>query len=61
MSKNKILTTIQKELSRINEEIDLKILKGESYYREARKHKLLISQLRHVNNSQRSFNLFSFF
>lgn len=60
MSKNKIVSTIQKELARVNETIDMKILKGESYRREARKHKALLSQLKHVG-AGRSFSLFSFF
>lgn len=61
MSKNKILTTIQRELGRINEQIDMKILKGEPYRREARQHKLLLSQLRHASGGNRSFSMFSFF
>jgi hypothetical protein len=59
MSKSKIVTTIQKELARVNEEIDLKILRGEPYKREARHHKVLLSQLKQIGYT-RSFSFFSF-
>lgn len=45
MSKNKLIKTIQSELELINEQIDLKIIKGRSYQRESRRHKFLISHL----------------
>lgn len=58
MSKQKIVSTIQKELERVNETIDMKILKGQPYRREARQHKVLLSQLKHARGS---FTFFSFF
>lgn len=45
MSKNKLIKTIHTELEKINEQIDLKIIRGISYGREARRHKFLISHL----------------
>ncbi len=46
MSKNQAIKAIRMELDRVNQEIDLKIIKGLSYVRESRRHKLLMSQLR---------------
>ncbi len=45
MSNNKLINTIHAEIDRINESIDLKIIKGQSYAREARRHKFLLSHL----------------
>ncbi len=45
MSKSKLIKTIQSELDLINEQIDLKIIRGRSYQKEARRHKFLISHL----------------
>lgn len=45
MSKNRLLKTIHTELEKINEQIDLKIIRGMSYKRESMRHKFLISHL----------------
>jgi hypothetical protein len=58
MSKYKIVSTIQRELEKINERIDMKILQGQSYRKEAKQHKVLMSQLRHAGGG---FRFFSFF
>ena len=42
--KNVILT----ELEKLNDRIDLKILRGKSYHTEARRHKSLLTQLNHI-------------
>jgi hypothetical protein len=55
--------SIHDELKRINEQIDLKIIKGQSYVREAKVHKRLRSQLGQVRRSAwltRSFSFASF-
>lgn len=44
MSKT-LINTIHTELDRINETIDLKIIRGQSYSKEARRHKFLLSHL----------------
>ena len=44
MSKT-LINTIHAELDRINEAIDLKIIRGQSYAKEARRHKFLLSHL----------------
>ncbi len=63
MSKNKLVYSIHDELKRLNEQIDLKIIKGQSYVREARLHKRLRGQLGQVRRSAwltRSFRFASF-
>jgi hypothetical protein len=59
MSKYNVASALQKELRKINQEIDQKIISGRSYYREARRHKSLLSQLSRVRRG--SFSLLSFF
>lgn len=45
MSKNKLINTIHAEIDKLNEIIDLKIIKGQPYTKEARHHKFLLTQL----------------
>jgi len=45
MSKHQTIKTIRMEIERLNQEIDLKIIQGVSYRREALRHKSLKSQL----------------
>jgi len=52
MSTYKMIHTIQSELRKVNEVIDQKILEGKSYVRESRRHKLLLSQLKHAGNRE---------
>ena len=37
---------LEKEIQKVNKSIDLKILRGEDYKREARNHKLLLKKVR---------------
>lgn len=46
MTKHKTIITINKEINKINEEIDMKILQGLAYRVEARRHKILLEKLR---------------
>ena len=46
MTKQQTITTINKEINKINEEIDMKIIQGLAYRAEARRHKTLIQKLR---------------
>ena len=41
MSKHQAIRIIRSEIDRLNAEIDLKIIRGMSYTREARRHKFL--------------------
>jgi hypothetical protein len=55
--------TIRKELRKLNDKIDFNIVKGQSYDREARRHKDLVSQLRRLESEaslSRTFALASF-
>ena len=38
---------LEKEIQKINKKIDLKILQGEVYFKEARDHKLLLKKVRY--------------
>ena len=52
MSQTQYLKMLEKETQRINKKIDLKILQGEAYFKEARDHKLLLQKVRY--NTRRS-------
>ncbi|MBI3306031.1 hypothetical protein HYZ82_02755 [Candidatus Nomurabacteria bacterium] len=47
MSQTQYLKMLEKEIQKINKKIDLKILQGESYWKEARDHKLLLKKVRY--------------
>ncbi len=53
MSQLQYLKMLEKEIQKINNRIDLKILQGETYFKEARDHKLLLKKVRY--HSRRSF------
>lgn len=38
---------LEKEIRKINNKIDMKILQGETYFKEARDHKLLLKKVRY--------------
>ena len=66
MSSHTFKKTIESELRKLNEEIDIKIVKGLSYVRESRRHKFLLKQLNSFNRHssgwlQKSFSLVSTF
>ena len=49
MSQKQYLSIIEKEIQRINKIIDMKILRGEDYGREAKDHKILLKKIRSHN------------
>lgn len=49
MSQKEYLKTIEREIQKINHIIDLKIIRGEDYLKEARDHKLLLKKVRFYN------------
>jgi hypothetical protein len=53
MSREQYIKIIQKEIQDINKKIDMKILQGEEYRKEARDHKLLRRKM--LQHSRRSF------
>ena len=52
MSKETMVREIKNEIEYLNQEVDLKIIRGYSYKRESRRHKFLLSQLSTLNGSQ---------
>lgn len=52
---------LEREIQKINNKIDMKILQGETYFKEARDHKLLLKKVRyHTRRSlgQKMLHLF---
>ena len=47
MSQTQYLKMLEREIQRINKKIDLKILQGRAYAKEARDHKLLLQKVRY--------------
>ncbi|KKQ03309.1 MAG: hypothetical protein US18_C0010G0007 [Parcubacteria group bacterium GW2011_GWB1_36_5] len=47
MSQTQYLKMLEREINKINKRIDLKILQGQEYRREARDHKLLLRKVRY--------------
>jgi len=61
MSQSQYLKMLEREINKINKQIDLKILKGLDYRREARNHKLLLKRVRYHTQrtlGQRLIHLF---
>lgn len=64
MSKMTMMFEIRREIKSLNDAIDKKILRGQSYERESRRHRYLVSQLRRIESEAsmaRTFSLASFF
>jgi hypothetical protein len=64
MSPYQLKNVIDKELEKLNATIDLKIIEGESYRRDAQRHKMLLSQIKHIRRKQwlkRSMRFMSLF
>ncbi|OGI93679.1 hypothetical protein A3F97_01290 [Candidatus Nomurabacteria bacterium RIFCSPLOWO2_12_FULL_41_10] len=53
MSQAQYLKMLEKEIQKINKKIDLKIIQGEKYMKEAREHKLLLKKVRY--HTRRNF------
>jgi hypothetical protein len=61
MSQKQYLKMLEREIQKINKKIDLKILQGEVYSKEARDHKLLLRKVRYHTKQtfmQKFVNLF---
>lgn len=61
MSKHQYMKHISKELKKINEIIDFKILHGLNYKEETRKHKELLGQMTMFRGDKPKFKFLSFF
>lgn len=53
MSQKEYLKILQKEIQKLNHQIDLKIIRGESYAKEAHDHKLILRKIRF--NTRKTF------
>jgi hypothetical protein len=61
MSQSQYLKMLEREIHKINKKIDLKILEGEKYAKEAREHRLLLKKVRYHTRQklgQRIIDLF---
>lgn len=56
-----IKPVLEKRIAELNKKIDSKILRGKSYYAEAREHRALLSKLQRVAHRGMFSNSFSFF
>lgn len=56
MSKNKLIKTIQRQIEEVNDVIDMKIIKGQSYRRESLQHKFLLNCLKNAQYEIRREN-----
>ncbi len=48
MSRTRLIQEIEREIERLNNKIDLKIIKGRPYFQEARRHKFLVTQIENL-------------
>lgn len=53
MSQKQYLKMLEKEIQKINKKIDIKIIRGENYRKEAHDHRLMLRRLRY--HTHRSF------
>lgn len=53
MSQKQYIKMLEREIEKLNRVIDLKILRGEDYRKEARDHKLILRKIRY--NTKRGF------
>jgi hypothetical protein len=61
MSQKQYLKMLEREIQKVNQKIDLKILAGESYRKLARDHKLLLRKVRYHSKSSVLRKLFPTF
>jgi hypothetical protein len=52
MSQTRYILELEKELQKLNEKIDLKIVYGQSYSSDARRHKVLLEQARKLKKKR---------
>jgi hypothetical protein len=54
-----LIRRVESEIARLNEEIDMRIVRGVSYKALARKHKTLIAELRSLERTPGMMNRFA--
>ncbi|MEN9524161.1 MAG: hypothetical protein RL536_230 [Candidatus Parcubacteria bacterium] len=60
MSKHQAVRTIRTEIHRLNREIDMCIIRGLSYKRQAVRHKFLMAQLARLASRKTLFSFLTF-
>ncbi len=55
MSQTQYLKMLERELQKLNQVIDYKIVRGENYTKEARDHKLVLKKVRYIHNSRKGW------
>ena len=58
MSNKTMIKTIKSEIDALNWKIDLKIIQGQPYRAEAKRHKFLVSQFKTLSVAQKGFSIF---
>jgi hypothetical protein len=53
MTREQYIKILQREIDKLNKQIDLKIMEGENYAKEAREHKLLLRKM--AQHTRKSF------
>ena len=61
MSQSQYLKMLEREIQKINKRIDLKILQGRDYKKEARDHKLLLKKVRYNTRTSLTDRLVTLF
>lgn len=51
MTREQYIKILQRELNKLNKEIDLRIISGEVYSKEAKEHKLILKKIRQHNRN----------
>ncbi len=63
MTREQYIKILQRELAKLNREIDMKIMSGENYSKEAKEHKIVLFKIREHNRKtffSKIFSPFSF-
>jgi len=55
MSQHQYITTLEHQINTLNERIDAKIMSGQKYVEESRKHRMLLRKIREQKREQKSF------
>lgn len=61
MTREQYIKILQRELAKINRDIDMKILSHENYSKEAKAHKIVLQKIREHNRKTFFSKLFSSF
>lgn len=54
MSQHQYITTLERQISSLNERIDAKIMSGQRYAEESRKHRMLLRKIREQTREQKT-------